>query len=79
VLPTDSRFAMARIRATACVAPPGPCYASSSVSAAGRGFCGATSMPDDKGLLIVYTGPGKGKTTCALGTAFRAVDKACAC
>src|ERR1700688_784162 len=30
-------------------------------------------MSDNKGLLIVYTGPGKGKTTCALGTAFRAV------
>src|SRR5271167_3304411 len=30
-------------------------------------------MPEGKGLLIVYTGPGKGKTTCALGTAFRAV------
>ena len=29
-------------------------------------------MPEGKGLLIVYTGPGKGKTTCALGTAFRA-------
>jgi cob(I)alamin adenosyltransferase len=24
-------------------------------------------MPEGKGLLIVYTGPGKGKTTCALG------------
>ena len=28
-------------------------------------------MRENKGLLIVYTGPGKGKTTCALGTAFR--------
>lgn len=28
-----------------------------------------------RGLLIVYTGPGKGKTTCALGTAFRAIGQ----
>jgi cob(I)alamin adenosyltransferase len=32
-------------------------------------------MPEGKGLLIVYTGPGKGRTTCALGTAFRAVGQ----
>ena len=32
-------------------------------------------MPEGKGLLIVYTGPGKGKTTCALGTGFRAVGQ----
>ena len=28
---------------------------------------------DKKGLIIVYTGPGKGKTTAALGLAFRAL------
>src|SRR5256886_4532746 len=32
-------------------------------------------MAEQKGLLIVYTGPGKGKTTCALGTGFRAVGQ----
>src|ERR1700746_1161659 len=32
-------------------------------------------MPEGKGLLIVDTGPVKGKTACALGTAFRAVGQ----
>jgi cob(I)alamin adenosyltransferase len=32
-------------------------------------------MEEPRGLLIVYTGNGKGKTSAAMGTAFRAIGQ----
>jgi cob(I)alamin adenosyltransferase len=36
---------------------------------------GETSTPAGRGLLLVYTGNGKGKTTAALGLVFRALGR----
>jgi len=41
----------------------------------GRHPLGATSATQEKGLIIVHTGPGKGKITAALGLAFRALGQ----
>jgi len=35
----------------------------------------ASSPPEQRGLLVVYTGHGKGKTTAALGMVFRALGR----
>jgi cob(I)alamin adenosyltransferase len=43
------------------------------VSAPGQG--GKDASPDASGLLVVYTGHGKGKTTAALGLCFRALGR----
>ena len=37
------------------------------------------SSPDKKGLILVFTGPGKGKTTAALGILFRALGRGMKC
>ena len=40
-----------------------------------------SSLPDSprRGLILINTGPGKGKTTAALGTAFRAAGNDVVC
>ena len=35
--------------------------------------------PEKKGLILVFTGPGKGKTTAALGILFRALGRGMKC
>ncbi|WP_437715143.1 cob(I)yrinic acid a,c-diamide adenosyltransferase [Sorangium sp. So ce448] len=47
----------------------------SAEESAGSGAAGAAATAGRNGLVIVYTGHGKGKTTAALGMVFRALGR----